>query len=60
MRQAQEERSYRAYVTDCLWGLARGKAPEDRLADLLRPAPVETRTPEEVIAHVRKKLEEAE
>lgn len=59
MRQAQEERAYRSYVADCLWGLVRGRAPEARYWDLLHPPPEETRTPEEIIAHVRRKLEEA-
>lgn len=37
VKQRDEERAYRMYVTDSLWYKAQGKALRDRFADLIRP-----------------------
>lgn len=64
--------TFEIYVTDTLQAIAEntavpaagfsdgkhGKAMTRRWADKDKPVPVETRTPEEVIDHIRKRLEE--
>lgn len=49
---------YRLYVTDSLWGLAQGRRLSARFAEVIDPKPLETRTPEEIVSHIRTKLEE--
>ncbi|MCI8623747.1 MAG: hypothetical protein HFG26_08805 [Provencibacterium sp.] len=47
------------YMAESLWALAHGKAPEIHYQDLFAGKPPEdTRTPEEVIAHMKNKLAE--
>jgi len=56
MSYMQEEKAYKAYITDFLNGMVDNKLP--RYMDIICPAPQETRTAEEIIGHIRKKLEE--
>ena len=52
-RKLQEEKSYRIYVTDALYYLARLNT---RYADAIKPQKVETRTANEIISDLSAKL----
>ena len=62
--QAEEkEKAYRIYVTDCLRMIAKNTAPialgeyiGKRYLDIINPKPEETRTADEIIDHIKKKL----
>lgn len=68
LRQRQEEAAYRIYITDCVRNISEnaaavskisggeGRYVQTRYKDMIQPKPVETRTGEEIIAHIRKKL----
>jgi len=58
LQKSEIEKRYRYYVADCLWGISRGKGPESRFKDLLTLQPEETRTGEEVIESIKRKLKE--
>ncbi len=59
LQHEQETKAYRVYVSDTLWGIAHGKALDKRLFELIGPQqPEDTRTADEVIAHIKQKLEE--
>lgn len=45
-------------MTDSLWGLSRGKSYDIRYKDFIDPQPEETRTADEIISHIKAKLEE--
>lgn len=54
---------YRSYVADCLQSISRNVAPigrgdyiAKRWADISDPKPSETRTPQEIIAHMKQKI----
>lgn len=69
INQQERETAYRIYVTDCLRIISQsaaesakmaggeGKYITARFADFLHPKPEETRTGEEIIADLRRKLE---
>lgn len=63
LKEKQRNETYRIYVTDALKFIAENTAKfaggsymSSRYNDLLRPAPAETRTAEEVINNIRAKL----
>lgn len=72
IHEREIEKAYRVYVTDCLRMITEntapsaayyssgkmGQYPQMRFAELFDPKPVETRTEEDVISNVIKKLEE--
>lgn len=71
-RQEMQERSYQVYVTNCLRLLTENTAPPAAFftegqagqylavpwLEAVAPAPQETRTPEEIIAHIRESLKD--
>lgn len=72
VRELELEKAYKIYVTDALRAIAEntsppasyftdgnvGKYPAHRFAELFDTKPVETRTPEEIVSHILKKLKE--
>lgn len=52
IRAQTEELSFRVYVTDSLRAQGEGKYLAERWADLIRPAPRDDRTPDEIAADV--------
>lgn len=63
LNQAVKEQAYRTYVTDALKIIgentakyAGGSYMKVRYLDIENPKPEETRTPEEVITHMKKKI----
>lgn len=60
------DKAYRVYITDALKNIEEntgravkeGKAHQKRYIDLINPPPKETRTAEEIIAHIKNKLKE--
>lgn len=73
VRSIETEKAYKTYVSDTLRFIAEntaysasyftggdmGKYPNMRFSEIYEEKPVETRTPEEVISHIRQKLKEA-
>lgn len=57
------DKAYRVYVTDCLRLIGENVAPlnrgayiQTRFSDLMNPKPEETRTPEQIIDHMKDKI----
>uniref|UniRef100_A0AAU8B6A7 Uncharacterized protein n=1 Tax=Dulem virus 33 TaxID=3145751 RepID=A0AAU8B6A7_9CAUD len=66
LQSDKREEAYRIYVTDCLRLIAKNTAPMahgeyigKRFADIINPKPEETRTADEIIDHIKKKLAQA-
>lgn len=72
-QKEQEDRAYRFYVTECLRHISEnaaktvsamlGKDAEAKyinvsFEEILHPKPAETRTSEEIISHIKKKLQD--
>ncbi len=58
-KASQKEMAYKIYMSDLLWGFVEGeKRNVPRYYDIINDTPVaeETRTPEEIIEQVRKKI----
>ena len=63
-KERQKDMAYRIYVSDALKMVASNTAKlsggeylKTRYCDAINPKPEETRTSDEIIAHIRKKLE---
>lgn len=64
MAIADREKAYRIYVTDSLKMIAEntgraiteGAAPASRYAEIAYPAPEDERSPDEIIANIRRKI----
>nr|DAR05335.1 MAG TPA: hypothetical protein [Caudoviricetes sp.] len=64
--EQRRREKYRSYLADCLQSISRNVAPigrgeyiAKRWADISDPKPEETRTPEEIIAHMKQKIASA-
>lgn len=56
LEQYRREMAYRVYVCDSLYLRAENKYIATRYSDIIFPPPEETRTGEEVIAHIKDEL----
>lgn len=62
-RKNAEEKAYRIYVSDTLKMIAEntaragGRYVTARYVDIIHPKPEETRSADEIISHIKKKLE---
>lgn len=63
IKERHKSEQYKSYVADCLQNISRNVAPigrgdyvAKRWADISAPKPAETRTPQEIIAHMKQKI----
>lgn len=63
IKERHKSEQYQSYVADCLQNISRNIAPfgrgdyiAKRWADISGSKPAETRTPQEIIAHMKQKI----